>query len=235
MDIEEIKALGIEDEELAGKLAEKFSEEVSGLKQSQSSLLAEKKSLAEKMKSFEGVDAEEYRTLKAKLVKQEEAGMLDRGEFEKLKEKMERQWQENIASKDSTITNLMNMVKTDRKNAAINESVRKHEGVAALTRVLAASVQAVEKDGEVVLQVVSDDGSPLLGDDGKPAMLDSYVEQLKADNEYSGLFKSSGLSGGGSSNSGGTPAGKTVKREAFDAMSQTERLTFVKSGGKVAA
>lgn len=233
MKIEEIKALGIENDELAEKLAEKFDEEVSGLKQNQASLLEEKKTLAEKMKSFDGVDADEYRKLKAKLEKQEESGMLERGEFDKLKDKLEKQWQDNIASKDATITNLMSMVKSDRKAAAINEAVRKHEGVAALARVLSASVQAVEQNGEVVLQVLSDDGSPLMGNDGKPATLDSYVETIKADDEYSGLFKSSGMSGGGAANSGGKAGSKLVTRGAFDAMSHTERLTFVKAGGRI--
>jgi hypothetical protein len=233
MDIEEIKALGIEDEELAGKLAAKFGETVSGLKQNQATLLQEKKSLAAKMAAFDGVDPEEYRKLRERADELENKHLKDGGEFEKLREKMEKQWQEKLGGKDETINSLMNMVKSDRKSAAINEAVRKHEGVAALTRVLAASVQAVDKGGEIVLQVMADDGSPVIGDDGKPMSIDGYVELLKSDVEYAGLFKSSGLSGGGSSHSKGSPAGKTMKREVFDQLSQVERVKFVKDGGKV--
>ena len=77
----------------------------------------------------------------------------------------------------------------------------------------------------------------ILGDDGKPSALSltEYKQNLTADAGLSRLLKGSQSRGAGPLNQGnsGGAASQTVKRSKFDGMSQPERSSFIKQGGKV--
>ncbi|KQI67040.1 hypothetical protein AN189_17605 [Loktanella sp. 3ANDIMAR09] len=89
----------------------------------------------------------------------------------------------------------------------------------------------------------NDDGTPkVLTSDGKPmigsgadhgATLTDLAKELAASKPYAVRDDGKGGSGKQPGTNGGTPTRQTVTRSAFDAMSQTERAAFSKTGGKV--
>jgi hypothetical protein len=86
-------------------------------------------------------------------------------------------------------------------------------------------------DGDV--KVTTDDGKPMIGsgaDHG--ATLGDLAKELAGKIPHLVADKGNGGSGK-QPNSGGKPEQKTVTRSQFDAMSQSERAEFSKSGGKV--
>ncbi len=83
-------------------------------------------------------------------------------------------------------------------------------------------------------RIVTADGKPMLGtgaDHG--ATLADLAKEMAMTKSYA--VKDSGVGGGGKppGSNGGKPDGKTVTREQWDAMSDGERMTFAKTGGKV--
>lgn len=234
MDIEKIKELGIEDDDLANKLVETVEQEVSGLKRNADSILSEKKKLADQLKQFDGVDPEEYRTLKQKMQEIEQKQLQGETDPDKLLQKLEEKYRPQIEAKDKELERIKANWIEDRRKNAISDAVSKHgANPHTMPRFLDGFVEAIDKDGEVVLSVLSDDGTPILGEDGKPMSVSAFVESLKGKEEYAGLFPPSGLSGGGATNTSGRPAGKTMKRESFDKLDHAARHEFVKGGGKI--
>lgn len=77
------------------------------------------------------------------------------------------------------------------------------------------------------------DGKYAVSIGDKPAA--DHIKTLLASDEGKHFVAASVNTGGGApGGSGGAAAGKTVNRAAFDAMSQLERATFTKDGGRVA-
>ena len=92
----------------------------------------------------------------------------------------------------------------------------------------------IKFDDDGNLRVMAADGAtPMVGAGANGgATLADLAKQLAGSIPH--LVKDVGAGGGGKPpGSGGTPDQKTVTRAAFDAMSQVERSTFSKSGGKV--
>lgn len=93
--------------------------------------------------------------------------------------------------------------------------------------------QRIQYDGDAA-RFLTADGKPMIGSgaDGAATMAE-FVAKLTEG--YPSLVKAPGAGGAGTQPNakGGTPAGKTVKRSEFDAMSQPARADFAKSGGSV--
>lgn len=88
------------------------------------------------------------------------------------------------------------------------------------------------------LQTELNDDGPIirvLDKDGKPSAMsvDDLKKEISEDKAFAPLIVGSNASGGGNLGDKAKAGGKTVSRETFNGMSQSERKTFATDGGKV--
>ena len=143
--------------------------------------------------------------------------------------------------------NLLNSLKTEGMGVAISQVMPyPYTGSTAITREFTAaaakagihafavedallrarSLFTLDDKGEAIQ--VGPDGAPVLGKDGKTAF--TPAEWLEAMKETAPHWFPAPGSGGGANGSGGAGAGgKTIRREAFDALSAAEKSKVVKT------
>lgn len=192
----------------AEEMQAQIDEQVTGLKSKVDELLGETKAEREKRKELEKAQSEA-----------EKKSAEEKGEFKKLyetetKAKSELQkklddFQQKIADRDQTAAAMQvaGQLTKDSKRAEVLTDYAKR-----FTRY----------EGD---QVVYEIG-------GVPVDAAKVTEHLKA--EYPFLVDGSQANGGGAAGSGsGASGSKQINRSTFDGMSQAERATFAKEGGKV--
>lgn len=188
--------------------AEGVEESAKGLTTKVAEKIEEAKKLKAKLAELEGVDPEEYRTLKAEkeanALKQAEA----KGEWDKLREKLIAQHQKELAAAKK---------ETEKRDGFIHRVVAENEARRALTAAgvldpdlalpFVAPFLKVEQDGDDFVAVVVDQkGDPRIADgSGKRMTVADRVTELRATDKYAPLFKGSERSGGGA------PAGRGDK------------------------
>lgn len=75
-------------------------------------------------------------------------------------------------------------------------------------------------------------GATIRSGSGQPLSIAEKMAQFKSDTSNSFLFKATSNGGGGSGNSNGGGA-KTMIRSDFDKLNSSDRMNFVKGGGKI--
>lgn len=240
MEIEDIKALGVEDEELAQKIVGAVAESESGLKSNQAKLLSEKKKLAESLEAFSVIDIDEYESMKKQLEEIDEKNMLDKNEFEKLNAQRDERLNKINSEWNEKYDGLFGRFKSKSISDDIKTAAIEHDGNPLLPAYLKSFVDFREVDGEYMTVILENDGKTIKLDDntGNPITVSDFVAGLKSqalkDNKYlAGLFNSSGLSGGGASQSTGRAGAKQMTRQAFEAASPGEQREFIRKGGIV--
>ena len=141
--------------------------------------------------------------------------------------------------------------KYDKDTATLKAQVDSHKGtITGLTSeaeaVKIASEIALEGSADVLLPHIAkrlttefaDDGPrvTVLGSDGKPSALTTkdLAEEFSNNPAFSAIIRGTGGTGSGHQGGGGGEAAqKTIKRSAFDQLSQPERASFAKDGGQV--
>jgi len=144
---------------------------------------------------------------------------------------MKADYDAKLADRDGRLSKLMQSRATSDLKAELAKAGIIPEGIDMLASFAAQRIQ-FNDDGTP--KVLTSDGKPMIGsgaDHG--ATLMDLAKELAGSNPY--LVKDGGVGGGGKppGSNGGKPDQKTVTREAFEAMSQTERMSHSKSGGKV--
>ncbi len=193
-------------------------EDTTGLKAQRDALLNEKKEAQRKAK-----EAEEAAKAAA-----EEAARKS-GDVSAL----EKSWQEKLAATESNYKNL-------------NESLTKqiHGLTVGQTATKLAAELAISGSADVLLPHIQSrltveikDGAPsvrVLDLQGKPTALtiDELKQEFISNKAFAPLIAASKATGGGAS-SGGGGAAKTMTKNQFDAMSPTQKMEFMRSGGKL--
>lgn len=194
-------------------------EDTTGLKAQRDALLNEKKEAQRKAKEAE--DA-------AKLAAEEAARKS--GDVSAL----EKSWQEKLAATESNYKSL-------------NESLTKqiHGLTVGQTAIKLASELAISGSADVLLPHIQSrltveikDGVPsvrVLDLQGKPTALtvDELKQEFISNKAFAPLIAASKATGGGASTGGGGGAAKTMKRDQFEAMNPSQKMDFIKSGGKL--
>lgn len=182
---------------------------VKGLKNKLDELMGETKSEREKRKALEQAQTEAERKAAE-----------EKGEFEKLyktaqeqldaERKQAREFRDQITQRDikaSATEIARQLASKDAKRADVLADY--------------ASRYAKFEDGEIRYEI-----------GGVKVDASKVADHLKT--EYPFLVDGSQASGGGAAgDGGGAPKGKEVTRQQFDQMSQVDRSTFAKDGGKV--
>lgn len=144
---------------------------------------------------------------------------------------MDATYKAQLSDRDQKLNSIMRRVANSDLKAELAKVGVIPEGLDILAN-FAQSRIAFNDDGTP--KVMTADGKPMIGsgaDHG--ATLGDLAKELAKQIPH--LVKDGGAGGSGKPpGNGGTPEQKTVTRAVFDGMSQTERSTFSKSGGKVA-
>lgn len=195
-------------------------EDVSGLKSKVDELLAEKKEAAKR-----AAEAEEA------VKKANEDAARKNGDVEAL----ENSWKEKLASRESELQSQIdammgsvNSMTVDNVAVKLANELAVQGSADILIPHIKSRLAAEQREGQFIT-VVRDSG-------GKPsaASLDDLKNEFINNPAFAPVIVGSKASGGGAKGSEhGGGATKTINRSKFDDMSQAERSSYVKSGGKV--
>lgn len=197
---------------------------------------AAKVAVQEAMKAFEGIDPVKTRALLAKFDNEEEAALIAAGKVDDVIAR-------RMAKRDAEMQRQLDAAKAETESAkavagtfkgrVLDNHIRAAAAKAGLhpfavddALLRARALFSLDDKGEAVQ--LGADGSPVLGKDGKTAF--SPAEWLDAMKEVAPHWFPASGSGGGAGGSGGAGAGgKTIRREAFEALSPHERSKVVKT------
>ena len=216
IDTEFLKSIGIEDEDLAGKLIAKSTEDESGLVSKRDELLGKVTGYKDQLKGFEGVDAGKYHDMLKQIEAIAEADDLKNGDFEKVRAKMLEEFAKKEDASASTITKLMGQLEGLMVDSEVAQAIAESKGTSKLLMpILKQRIKVVDNDGKLVVKVTEENGDPSVNDKGEPITIAALVESLKSDEAFAGAFDASGLSGGGAKPPGGNPPGDAGDNKVF--------------------
>lgn len=192
-----------------------------------SQIIAEKRALAEKLKSFEGVDPEEFKTLKQRQEEIEEENLIREKKFEELAQKRaEKAIQEvhkqtaavqaELEAAKQRINSYADKVLANQIMSAATGKVHADTSTMDVVSMLGRSVFSLDSDGNAV--ALDSDGMVILGKDGKtPFTPAEWVESLKETHRF--LFPNLNSGGGSIGSVGGKVYNNDIsKMSAFEKM-----------------
>lgn len=198
------------------------------------------------VEKFAGIDPDKYKAAMDAIENDKEKKLLKDGKIDEVialrTEKMRQTYEDQIKAKDAAITKAVEeakkangerdqyIVKTELRKAVDNPELGFNTGVADMLEKEVIAKFAY-RDGKVV--GIDANGAVKYGGSGNPATIAEYLQDVVKEHPY--LVKAS--TGGGARNNGrdgggnNTPAGKTMKREAFDAIvDPVEKAKVARSG-----
>ena len=218
IDTEFLKSIGIEDEDLAGKLIAKSTEDESGLVSKRDELLGKVTGYKDQLKTFDGVDAGKYHDMLKQIEAIAEADDLKNGDFEKVRAKMLEEFAKKEDVSTAKIAKLLEQLESKMVDSEISKAIAESKGNSKLLMpILRQRIKVVDKDGELVVKVTEENGDPAVNDKGESISIMALVESLKSDEAFAGAFDASGLSGGGAKPPGGNPPGDAGDDKLFGA------------------
>lgn len=188
------------------------------LEKNRNEILSDLGKTKDRLRKFEEVDLDEYKTLKAERARAEEDKARKEGDWKAMEKQMaerhgkaEQLWQERERSLTSALERHL-------IDGALTTEIANAKGLPkGLLPILRPQVKMAEVDGEFVVQVVDTKGHPRIAD-GKatPMTLKDLVEEARSDEVLARMFEGTGSSGGGASRStagGGGPL-RTISAES---------------------
>lgn len=189
-----------------------LEKETAGLKSKVNELLGEKKSAAEK--------AREEAAARAKA---EEDRKKQENDYKSLFESS----QQKAAEFEQKYSELMNGIRSEKRNA---EALRVATDLASgpNAEILAEFIaRRIDLDESNKLFVKSEDGKPTV------LTIDDLKKEFVKSGRFNALIDATKATGGGASGNKGGRAASEVSRAEFDAMNPTQKVKFIKEGGKV--
>ncbi len=197
---------------------------VAGLKSTLDKTKREQKALADRLKAFDGFDAEEYTSLKSELETLRAKGSTDKGEVDRMLAQLKDGQAKELKTRDDKIVALSSRLVNREKDTAISAALTKFEAAGAgaakaVQRLVRDSIDIVEEDGEYVTHVLDEKGKVRYSKkSGEPMTVEELVEEMASGDEYKVLFKGTGMSGPGTESNGGprnrmNGGKKTVSKE----------------------
>ncbi len=196
-------------------------DEIQGLKKALQQEREAAKEAARKLKATQdanaGIDKEKYEELLQKEREAEEAAALKAGEFEKLKEQMVTQHQEQMSAKDNEIKRLQGQLEHVQIDSKVVEAISKAGGNVELLKPHVRSRLQLNTEDFTTVVLDQDGSTPKVDADGNPVTIDTLISEMRKSDTYAGAFKATDQSGSGSepgqggSSEGGSGAGGTPK------------------------
>lgn len=198
MDIEFLKSIGLDDESLAQKVLEKHQEEETGLVNKRDELLGKMSSMKDQLSKYDGVDLDEYVQLKKKMEELSQKELEEKGDFEAIRKKMLDQFEQEKGGLTEQNNTLKSQLESMMVDSEASKAIAEAGGnLKLLMPLIKQRISVVDKDGQVVVQVKAEDGTPAVDGKGNPISITDLVNLMKEDEAYAGAFASSVKSGGG--------------------------------------
>ncbi|MGL5004680.1 MAG: hypothetical protein ACRDAM_17205 [Casimicrobium sp.] len=194
------------------------------------------KTAAQQAKAWQslGKTPEEIAALVEASKKAEEEKALKGGEWEKLKEQMKKQQQEELTKKDQQLSAKDKALTRHLVDAqAVAELATAKGSTALLLPHIRSMVKVIEEEGDYVVRVVDAAGNPRVNGKGEFLTIKDLVSEMRQSDDYSRAFEPTGTTGSGVSGSGATGSSKVIKKDAFDALRPAERAKRIGEGYKV--
>jgi hypothetical protein len=200
-------------EQVDAMIAERVTAEVSGLKANREEALREAKAAKAALKSYEGVDAEEFKRLKAASLEAEQKKAAAEGDFNVLKKQLLDQHATEKQGLEAKMAKYAGEVEKRAVQAALIEAITAEKGNAKMLLPYAKQfVRVRETDDGFDAYVADEKGNQMIGDaQGAPMSIKQFV-QTTLKTEFPGAFEGTGSSGGGATKSiaGGGGQKKTI-------------------------
>jgi hypothetical protein len=177
-------------------------------------ILTEAKKAKEAVKRYEGVDPDEYKTLKQQAAEAAQRKALEEGNLESWKQQFVDQFnkeKEPILNENKSLRSAVEQYLVDAQASSALAEAKGSPKV--LLPHIKAHVRVMQEEGQFVARVVDGKGNPRIGDaQGNPMTIKQLVDELKQDPDFARNFEGSGSSGGGAprSNAGGGGGVKTI-------------------------
>jgi hypothetical protein len=216
------------------QVAELVAAEVAGLKANNSTLLAEKKRLADLAKKFDGLDPDAARTALQAAEEAERKRAEMAGDWKARETQLLEKVAANEKAKDATISSLSSALERRLVDAEATSALAAAKGSPkVLLPHIKAHVRVVQEDGEYVVQVVDSKGNQRIGDaKGSPMTIAQLVEEMKEDPDFARNFDGTGSSGGGAAKSNGGAGGAVRQIASTNSPDFLANLSGI-AGGKV--
>lgn len=174
---------------------------VTGLKNTVSTLRGENRNLKESVAKFEGLDPKVAREAIEKVEefsKHDPNAEVEEQVKARIAEQAKQFGKEKVTltgERDEAIGQLRNVLV---KNACIEALTSAGGNVKLLLPVMEKSVRMRKDGSQFIAEVVNDKGDPRIGDSsGNPMTIPQFVQELKGTDDYSPAFKGTGSAGGG--------------------------------------
>ncbi len=202
------------------EVAQLIAERNRGLEANRNEALNEAKKLKQRLAALDGIDPEEFKTLKAEREaaqaqkeeaerKQAEAAGNWKSVQEQIEKKHAAEVQRIAAEKDSVLSHLH---RTLIDNAAILELAKHSDSPKLLLPHVKSMMKVVNEDGEYAARIVDEKGNVRIGkgQGNAPMTLAELMDEMKQDKEFASAFRGSGSSGGGASRSHASGGGQST-------------------------
>ena len=218
-----------ETEEEKTALRAVIDEEKAGVLRKNAELIVKLKEL----KNLEGVELNEYQTLKQQAADAEANRLKKSGEFDTLKEQLVKAHQKEIETRTQREKLLTSSLEQHLIDAEATRSITDAKGSSLLLLPHVKSRVRVEEEGGRYVTKVIDPatGSPRMKSDGAFFGIADLVAEMKADVATFGrAFEPSGAAGSGATGSNGGGGSGAITRATFDALSPQQRHATVLKG-----
>ena len=185
---------------------------VAGLVAKRDELLAETKAAKAALDAYSGLDIEKYKALEVKeaadaLVEEER-----RGEYEKMRERLNTAHSETLAERDKNISRLTASLESNMIESQLATALASAKGVPELlVPTLKQHLRVAENGNGYTTQVITPTGDIRLSDDGTPMTVKELVTEFKANPTYGRAFGAANSGGG----AGGSSAGGSGTRDGL--------------------
>ena len=160
---------------------------------------------------YEGVDPEEFKSLKQAAAEADRKKAAAEGDFKSLEKQLVEQHGKELATERAARAKAEAAVEKRLVQAELTRAIAKHRGDSELLMPIASKfVKVRQTDDDYVAYVVDEQGNPRIADGkGTPMDFDQLVEQVLLP-KYPRAFDGTGSSGGGATKSSGSAAGARV-------------------------
>lgn len=210
-----------------------LAEQLDGLKKNRDELAREAKAAKASLKSYDGVDPDEFKSLKTAAAAAEEKRAAAAGDFASLKTQMADAHKKELDARDVKLAKYDAALKQRLVHDELRRAISEHKGLADMQDLLvehgAKHVRVRETDDGFEAYVADDRGNPRIADgSGTPMGIGDFVKSTLVA-KFPRAFEGSGSSGGGATKSSGGAAGVT-RIAAGDNKAFLDNLDGIASG-----
>ncbi len=202
--------------EAASKEASKAAIEAehAGLLAKRDELLGDNKALRDRLKGFEGVDADEFRSMKSAAEQAEEERLRKDKDFDQILANQETKFQGVISEKNTALDRIRSELHREKITTVATRALADAKGSPELLMPHLTSRMSLDDDNALVIN--GKDGTPMFNGQGQRANVNDLVAELKADPIMSRAFDAGVVSGTGARNTGnGTGSHGTSDNNPF--------------------